>query len=104
MVSCAHLGMALRGLNSQYIAAEGSNAALLADRAGPLSNAEAAAMTADTLNGRSLRGWRVDWSSHAGISFKAALRTGRQAGFRKADIVSLETERQPHEMAKDNLS
>ena len=104
MVSCAHLGMALRGLNSQYIAAEGSNAALLADRAEPLSNAEAAAMTADTLNGRSLRGWRVDWSSHAGVSFKAALRAGRQAGFRKADIVSLETERQAHEMAKDNLS
>ena len=96
--------MALRGLNSQYIAAEGSNAALLADRAEPLSNAEAAAMTADTLNGRSLRGWRVDWSSHAGVSFKAALRAGRQAGFRKADIVSLESERQPHEMAKDNLS
>ena len=104
MVSCAHLGMALRGLNSQYIAAEGSNAALLADRAEPLSNAEAAAMTADALDGRSLRGWRVDWSSHAGVSFKAALRAGRQAGFRKADIVSLETERQPHEMAKDNLS
>ena len=104
MVSCAHLGMALRGLNSQYIAAEGSNAALLADRAEPLNNAEAAAMTADSLDGRSLRGWRVDWSSHAGVSFKAALRAGRQAGFRKADIVSLESERQPHEMAKDNLS
>ena len=61
-------------------------------------------MTADALIGRSLRGWRVDWSSHAGVSFKAALRASRQAGFRKADIVSLESERQPHEMAKDNLS
>ena len=69
MVGCAHLGLALRGLNAQYIATEGSSSALLADCAEPLANAEAAAVTADSLNGRSLRGWTVDWRSHAGVSF-----------------------------------
>ena len=77
---------------------------MLADRAEPLANSEAAAMTAGSLDGRSLRGWTVDWRSHAGVSFKAALRTGRQAGFCKAGIVSLDRERQAHEMARDNLS
>ena len=104
MVGCAHLGLALRGLNAQYIAAEGSNSVLLVNRAEPLANAEAAAMMAGSLNGRSLRGWTADWRSHAGVSFKAALRTGRQVGFRKADIVSLDSERQAHGMARGNLS
>ena len=35
---------------------------------------------------------------------KAALRTGRQAGFRKVGIVSLDSERQAHEVALGNLS
>ena len=105
MVGCAHLGLALRGLNAQYIAAEGSNSALLlAGRAEPRASAEAAAMTDGSLHGRSLRGWTVDWRAHAGVSFKAALRTGRQAGFRKAGIMSLDSERQAHEMARGNLS
>ena len=102
MVGCAHLGLALRGLNPQYIAAEGPNSALLADRAEPLANAEAAAMMADRLNRRSLRGWTVDWRSHAGVSFEAALRM--PSGYRKADIVPLDSERQAHEMARDSLS
>ena len=104
MVGCVHFGLALRGLNAQYSATEGSNSAMLGDRAEPLANSEAAVMTADSLDGRSLRGWTVDWRSHAGVSFKAALRTGRQAGFRKAGIVSLNRERQAHEMTRDNLS
>ena len=104
IVGCAHLGLALRGLKAQYIAAEGPNSALLAGRAEPLANAEAAAMTDGSLHGRSLRGWTADWRAHTGVSFKAALRTGRQAGFRKAGIESLDSERQAHEMARDNLS
>ena len=37
MVGCGHLIMALRGLNSQLLREEGSNKALLEERAEPLS-------------------------------------------------------------------
>jgi hypothetical protein len=104
MVSCAHLAMAMRGLNAQFLREEGTNRALLAHRMEPLNNAEAIAMTADSLQGARLPGWTVDWGSLTGIAFKAALRTARQAGFRKADIASLDDDKQPHEMSRENLT
>ena len=104
MVSCAHLAMAMRGLNAQFMQEEGSNRALLAHRMEPLNNAEAIAMTSDALQGARLPRWTVDWNSLVGISFKAGLRTSRQAGTRKADIASLDVEKQPHEMGRDNLT
>ena len=104
MVSCAHLAMAMRGLNAQFMQEEGSNRALLAHRMEPLNNAEAIAMTSDALQGARLPRWTVDWNSLVGISFKAGLRTARQAGTRKADIASLDVEKQPHEMGRDNLT
>ena len=95
--------MALKGLNNQYIAAEGHNGALLEQRKEPITNDEAAKMTSPELQGTAMRGWVVDWSSVPCVSFKAGLRAGRQAGFRKADIASLD-EFQPHEMSRANLS
>ena len=103
MVSCGHLAMALRGLNSQFLREEGSNKALLEERAEPLNNVECASMI-NIANGTPLRGWTVDWLSVEGVSFKAGLLTGRQSGMRKADLASLDDEREPHEMAKDNLT
>mgnify|MGYP003920014363 FL=1 len=103
MVSCGHLAMALRGLNSQFLREEGSNKALLEERAEPLNNVECASMIGID-NGTPLRGWTVDWLSVEGLSFKAGLLTARQSGTRKADIASLDEEREPHEMAKDNLT
>ena len=38
------------------------------------------------------------------MSFKAGLLAGRQSGMRKADLASLDDEREPHEMAKGNLT
>ena len=104
MVSCAHLAMAMRGLNAQFLREEGSNRALLAHRMEPLNNTEAIAMTSDELQGARLTRWTVDWNSLTGIAFKAGLRTARQAGTRKADIASLDDEKQPHEMGRDNLT
>ena len=76
MVSCGHLAMALRGLNSQFLREEGSNKAFLEERAEPLNNVECASMI-NIANGTPLRGWTVDWLSVEGVSFKTGLLTGR---------------------------
>ena len=102
MVDGAALSTALKGLNRQYINAEGHNGALLEQRKEPITNDEAASMTS-VPEGTSMRGWTVDWSSAPGVSFVAGLRAGRQGGFRKADLASLE-DFQAHEMARANLT
>ena len=102
MVSSVALGTALKGLNRQYLRAEGHNGALLAERKEPLPNDEAALMLS-VPNGTVMRGWSVDWGSAPGVSFRAALCAGRQGGFRKADVASLD-EYEPHEMARANLT
>ena len=103
MVGCSHLGVAIRGLNRQYMDAEGKNSALLIERKEPLGNHEAAAMTDPGLQGLRLPPWQVDWSSLTGVSFKAALRLGRQGAFRKACMLSLDVF-EVGDMSRGNLS
>ena len=93
MVSCAHLSMALKGMNRQYLATEGQ-AALLEERKEPLGNADCIKM---------LDCDAVDHRSIEGISFDAALTTGRQSAFRKADLLSLE-QFEVTDMSRENLS
>ena len=102
MVDGAALGMALKGLNNQYIAAEGHNGALLEERKEPLTNADAEKMLGVD-DGTPMPGWTVAWRSAAGISFRAGLCSGRHGGFRKADLASL-GEFVPHDMSRNNLT
>ena len=103
MVGCGHLAMALRGLNSQFLREERSNTALLKERAEPPNNVGGAAMMSIT-NSSPLRGWTVGWLSVEGMSFKTGLLTDRQCAMRKADLASLDDEREPHDTAADTLT
>lgn len=101
MVSCAHLSLALKGLNNQFLRTEGQDA-LIEERKEPLGNSDCVKML-NVPDGTAAPGWHVDRSSIAGVCFDAALTTGRQSAFRKADLLSLEAF-EFADMSRENLS